>query len=466
MTLFICTAGTSIAGGPVKSGETNDHYRARIEAKIRKDRTENATRDAFLVRVSVELNGLFRAGVTDTDEVAFLTSETEDGRLCGERLVGLVEKEFGCRAIRIEVKGLQVRDGARFRNEGITHLFATLDNLTAERNREETKLNATGGFKGTVPYMVLYGMFNGLTVSYVYEFSDTLITLPPLPVEFDWARVAPAAQTILAVAQAGALEEDEWRGWLPRDYYARQPIYDTLFEFDRGTVGLSAVGCLMKKRLEEAAGATVVHLSPSASNALDRSDSAAHREFQIMLARVRDPTARRQSHHQDSLHTCDLKVWKRYAGQGPRMCYWVEGDDVYVAELFPTHPEYDRFWQQFPKNRIDYEKSSFTTCESEIALDYSMILSDMKQVGLQDDQYRREIDEEIVSLRRQADNLSMRTNSRITEAKKEVRAEADTRYRKMQSSYSKQIAEKAKEIEELRSTLAVLLAERDHFQGA
>jgi putative CRISPR-associated protein (TIGR02619 family) len=337
MTLFVCTAGTSIAGGPIKREENAELYRTRIEAKIQRDRADELSREAFLVRASAETNGLFRAGITDRDEVVFLTTETEDGRLCGTRLVAFVEKEFSCHARTVEVKGLQVRDGVKFRREGIGNFFSKLDEVTADRDPEEIRLNATGGFKGAIPYLVLYGMFNGLPVSYVYEFSDTLITLPPIPVEFDWARVAPAAQTIIAIAKAGALSESEWRINMPPDYFVHQGSYDTLFEFDRGAVGLSAIGYLMKRRLEEATASAVVHLSPIARHSLEQADPATRREFQMMLDRVRDPTARRQPHHQDSLHTCDLKVWKRYAAQGPRMCYWLERDNVYVAELFSTH---------------------------------------------------------------------------------------------------------------------------------
>jgi hypothetical protein len=276
--------------------------------------------------------------------------------------------------------------------------------------------------------------------------------------------VAPAAQTIIAIAKAGALSESEWRINMPPDYFVHQGSYDTLFEFDRGAVGLSAIGYLMKRRLEEATASAVVHLSPIARHSLEQADPATRREFQMMLDRVRDPTARRQPHHQDSLHTCDLKVWKRYAAQGPRMCYWLERDNVYVAELFSTHSEYDRFWQQFPKDRSHYGKATFAPYEPYIPLDYAAILEDIKQVGLDDQEYGRAIEEEIVSLRRQLENVSMRRNADITEAKRATRAEADSAYRKMQSSLSRQITQSGKEIAELNGALAVVIAERDRMR--
>jgi hypothetical protein len=97
-------------------------------------------------------------------------------------------------------------------------------------------------------------------------------------------------------------------------------------------------------------------------------------------------------------------------------------------------------------------------------LDYAAILEDIKQVGLDDQEYGRAIEEEIVSLRRQLENVSMRRNADITEAKRATRAEADSAYRKMQSSLSRQITQSGKEIAELNGALAVVIAERDRMR--
>jgi hypothetical protein len=195
----------------------------------------------------------------------------------------------------VEIKGLQVRDGRRFRNTGIGELFDAIHRETRERSADEVHLNATGGFKGTVPYLVLYGMFNELAVSYVYEHSDTLITLPPIAVQFDWERIAPAAEAIFTVFQEAGIEERRWRGLLPDDYEANRDRYDSLFEFDEGQVGLSAIGYLMKQRLDAANAQAEVLISPRAAAVLVRSAGEIRAHFASMLKRVRNPLHRARS---------------------------------------------------------------------------------------------------------------------------------------------------------------------------
>ncbi|MFI4997234.1 MAG: putative CRISPR-associated protein [Hyphomicrobiales bacterium] len=465
MTLFICTAGTSIARGGMKAGVDAVAYRARIEEKLREDRAATSDREAFLKLASAESNGLLRGKATADDEVVFLVSETEDGAICGERLVSFVKSEFGCRAKTVEIKGLQVRDGRTFRAFAIGSLFAALDREIDDRPAEEVRLNATGGFKGTIPYLVLYGMFNSIPVSYVYEFSDTLIVLPPVPIEFDWARIAPAARAVFEIGREGYLEEDRWRKLLPRDYYLYQSAYDTLFEFDGNIVGLSAVGHIMRRRFDLAIVSTDVRLSPNAQRALNRADAAIRREFEIMLDRVRDPIARKLPHHQDSLYESDLKVWKRYVRAGPRMCYWVEGQIVYVAELFPTHPEYDRFWKEDPRDRADYERPSFIQHEVAAPPDYRVMLEDMQRSGLDDQEYQQALEDEAQSLRRQLEQLTMRTNALVAEARREGRAEAEHARRRMESNLSKKIAAGKNEIVSLTETLEIVVAERDRLRA-
>src|SRR5207237_27816 len=147
-----------------------------------------------------------------------LVSETEDGRLCGERLVELTRSELGSRARSVVIQGMQIRDGQRFRQLGVRNLFDQIDRLRKETTEDEIELNATGGFKGMVPYLTLYGIFHDLPVSYIFEQSDTLIRLPRIPLAFDWERLAPAARAVFALSQ-DVLHEREFRALLPSDYW-------------------------------------------------------------------------------------------------------------------------------------------------------------------------------------------------------------------------------------------------------
>ncbi|MGH7192249.1 MAG: putative CRISPR-associated protein, partial [Candidatus Saccharimonadales bacterium] len=331
----------------------------RIDRKIASDRTAvKADQRLFLTRVSAEVNALSRRDADQHDEVVYLVSETEDGRLCGQRLVALTRSELGSRARLIVVEGLQVRDGQRFRRVGIHNLFDQIDRLRRDNTATEVELNATGGFKGVVPYLTLYGMFHDLPVSYIFEQSETLIRLPRIPLEFDWAKLAPAERAVSALCDS-VLHERELRDLLPADYWRAKADYDCLFEREDGQVTLSAVGLLMRGRLDAAVENTEVLLSPRAKTALDEAEQEVRSHYEFMLTRVRSPLLRADAAHNETLHKTDLKVWKRYGQAGPRMLYWVDEPRVLVGELL-KHDDYLAYVNGSPRKRSDYPIEHFT----------------------------------------------------------------------------------------------------------
>ena len=61
----------------------------------------------------------------------------------------------------------------------------------------EIIMNPTGGFKGVLPFLTTLGMLYGKKTVYIFEFSESLIILPPLPFSFDlnfFDRVRPALE--------------------------------------------------------------------------------------------------------------------------------------------------------------------------------------------------------------------------------------------------------------------------------
>jgi putative CRISPR-associated protein (TIGR02619 family) len=360
MTLFIYTAGTSLAGGPLRDGEAVTDYRKRIDNEIASDRAASGSREQFLIRVSAEMNALLRSRAVEGDQVVYLVSETEDGQLCGERLVELTRSELGSRARSVVIEGLQVKDGKRFRQLGVRNLFDEIDRLRKDTTEEKVELNATGGFKGMVPYLTLYGMFHDLPVSYIFEQSNTLIQLPRIPLAFDWGRLAPAAEAVFALSR-DVLREQELHALLPADYWdpGAKADYECLFDREDGFVSLSAIGLLMKGRLDSAIEGTEVLLSPQAKGALDAAEQEVRSHYEFMLARVRNPLQRASSGHAERLNKTDLKAWKRYGQSGARMLYWVEELRVLVGELM-KHDDYIAYVNGSPRRQSDYERERFT----------------------------------------------------------------------------------------------------------
>lgn len=408
MTIFICTAGTSIAGGPMHPNESADNYRSRIESRLQKIRKEYP--DGFLTRASAETHAIVRANAGAQDEIVFLVSETEDGRICGGRLVTLIEGNLGCRAKLVEIKGLQVRDSNAFRRLGINALFDAIDELIKDHALNDIRLHATGGYKGVIPYMVLYGMFRSIPVSYMYEFSETLLNLPAFPIEFDWERLMPAQEVILTIAHEGAIDEAKWRQLLPPDYAANQDRYDSLFEFEDGLVTLSVIGRLMKGRLDAADSEAEVLLSPQARKAFETAGSGIRAHFDAMLDRVRSPLHRAGFKHAESLHKTDVKVWKVYGRSGPRMLYWTESAHVYVAELFAHHDIYEDYLAGNPMCRHNYDTKKFKPVNLAESRDYRKVLADIRQSHDEPADRARALEEEIRALKIEVNKVRSERN--------------------------------------------------------
>ncbi|MBT9165121.1 MAG: hypothetical protein DDT23_01136 [candidate division WS2 bacterium] len=137
--------------------------------------------------LSTTINGKFiiykRANNEDWDSITFKKS--------GDTFVCVNNVE-----IKI-IDGLQTKYGKIFASQGIENLFSFVSNVMEKEAPfyDEIILNITGGFKGVVPYLTLFGMLyqereiKGRKIKplikYLYEESRDIITLPNLPIDFD-----------------------------------------------------------------------------------------------------------------------------------------------------------------------------------------------------------------------------------------------------------------------------------------
>ena len=81
------------------------------------------------------------------------------------------------------VTGLQVDDANVFKTTGFQKLLELLK-LHSDKN---TIFNISGGYKAIIPFMTLYGQLEGISLKYIYEESDNLITVGQMPLDFDFS---------------------------------------------------------------------------------------------------------------------------------------------------------------------------------------------------------------------------------------------------------------------------------------
>lgn len=336
---IICTTGTSVARGIPWGDISLETVRIRLT-----DMREGAGNSDFLISASAETNSLHRLKTGSADNVALLHTDTEEGTICANALADIVRSDFGATPTCHKIEGLQVEDGTLFRRVGIQHLFQTLDTLcarSAEIPGDEVVLNATGGFKSTVPYLTLFGLLNRIPVTYIFERSDALLTLPPAPVNFDFERIGQASDALWQLSEEGTMQRSDFFAAIPGLPHHLRDWYESLLEEDGdGYVTLSAIGSLFATARTEQT--TEVLLSPTAREAYDRASGIARQQFNFILERSADPLWRK--HKGKSFHGADLTVYKP-GNTAQRAAGYVRGQRVYICELFADHDDYERALQ-------------------------------------------------------------------------------------------------------------------------
>jgi hypothetical protein len=74
----------------------------------------------------------------------------------------------------------------------------------------EIIINPTGGYKGIVPFLTVLGMIYGKYSVYLFEFSQELIKLPPLPLTFNLDLYERVKYALKYIDQEIAITQDEY----------------------------------------------------------------------------------------------------------------------------------------------------------------------------------------------------------------------------------------------------------------
>jgi len=201
-----------------------------------------------LQKASPEIKSLAKIGVEEGDRVQLYASETPEGILTARVVRQFIRDVWQCTAEMEVVTGLQVSDAGRFRSQGVLRFVQSLvREVTDPHNkyRYQIILNATSGFKSLVPYTTLIGLLFGVPVQYIFERSSELITLPPLPVDFDQEFIRRVEPILTRIEQETAIPEEEVLKGLSSD--ERDEILPLLEPMD-GQYTLSALGLLVYER--------------------------------------------------------------------------------------------------------------------------------------------------------------------------------------------------------------------------
>ncbi len=95
-----------------------------------------------------------------------------------------------------QIENLQVNKSDQFIDDGIQSLVNYIFNAKRKPIRINNKnvklsglLNITSGYKGITPILTIVGQLLKLPLVYLYEQSNNLIEIPPLPLSFNWMQL-------------------------------------------------------------------------------------------------------------------------------------------------------------------------------------------------------------------------------------------------------------------------------------
>jgi len=125
-------------------------------------------------------------------EVRLLATQTTLSRLAAE----IIRDKFSKVIKGVEIKfypdaddvidGLSLASAGDFEEKGLPSLVARLNDLGI--NNANIIVNITGGYKGVIPFLTILGQINKKSkIMYLYEDSDEIITIPRIPISYDWS---------------------------------------------------------------------------------------------------------------------------------------------------------------------------------------------------------------------------------------------------------------------------------------
>lgn len=304
-----------------------------------------------LEALSAELSILSKYPLGPEDRVVFLATDTDDAETAAKGNAFLVEKFFGSTTDVRRIPGLTLDNAEKFVKEGLRNFLSAVEHFVTEaEDRGFTPvLSIAGGIQAILPFAAIYGMIRGFPIVYVFEQTQSLVTIPSLPLDFDWGALENMLQILPKLEKEGVLNLHHVRNLLGQDFAK----LEGLFEQEGDHVTLSAFGHLLLDKLR-AVQKMPVMLSPSAQEKLNTLTGVERAVMEPLLDRVRDPFWRAQKIH--PFEGTDLMAFKPGRTQQRLAVCAIRNGMVYVAEIYTSHDEYERDLPQCFSRNYDLDE--------------------------------------------------------------------------------------------------------------
>ena len=373
---IICTVGTSVANG-CRSIQSYYQRTSSWEEDVSELKSEIQSRlnhmlacDETRIRVCAEIHSLHRLDCGPSDEVILFTSDTAEGKACGETVCSIVQQFFGVKGIRLtRVPGLQARDGDRLKKRGIPNLINLVTAILQDPQRRYSGgviLNPTGGFKGVVPFMTVLGMLYGAKVVYMFEFSNQLVTLPPLPVTLDLEIFERARPALRWAKEQAVFAPATFFGFISGYDAEEESLFTGFLEVESGSEAtLSPLAMVLLN--EETACADHLMISQSVRSFFESMQPEEHDRMRSLAWRLASPLFRRMT--RKAFHGTDLEVYGR-SRFAARFAGFTQNGIFHLclAQWVSSHDDYERVFAS--RNRGDFQaKNEFVRMDAPVKVD-------------------------------------------------------------------------------------------------
>lgn len=261
--LYLCTTGTSAAKlwkGSLESRFDESKVKGlggiKLAANLLLDTFKQYKMNdeqALHTKLSAEIHSLARLNINKDDQIVLFASETLDGQACALAVANYLEQQ-GYQAKVEVIIGLQTNDARKFNRIGVVEFIKKTLHYIDTTGADYCVLNPTGGFKALVPYAVLLGMIRKIECRYIFEFSKSLIELPPLPLDFDRSRLEAIKIVLELIERKSSISTSEFEQLV---VWEQRNLFRILFEKEGDDITLSAVGVLILEELQKPSTLTV-----------------------------------------------------------------------------------------------------------------------------------------------------------------------------------------------------------------
>lgn len=372
--MILCTVGTSISNQcqsqrsllAQKSNwdDPTDYFETEIKNRIA------GFKDTEFRKISAEINSIDRLNITSNDKIVLLSSDNAPGKACSNCLRNLIHSHYDIPYDNIiieRIEGLQVYDSQLLKQVGLKNFISKSLKYIADKTlayQYDIIINPTGGFKGVLPFLTILGMLYGKKTIYIFEFSDELIYLPPLPFTFDlriFNRVRPALKFI---DEKVAVSEREYLSKVINFIESERELFLSFVEpFDAHTITISSLAhSLLAIETNALHSMVLKEVADDLKNDTSKPALAVKR----LIERSSSPLWRNA--HSENWVTTDLIVLKQ-SKTAERIAGFIKNDTFYITHAFKNHDDYElKLKNNFAKDYYHADFVEYAICEEEIGI--------------------------------------------------------------------------------------------------